>query len=77
MLIEVEVNYVIMEICTLSYKPTRCKLGGDCFSMCPQDDEITVEKYISPEERKRMEETEKQEEQRRLAEMVGNSFMPC
>ena len=42
-------------------------------SVIPQDSEITVEKYISPEEKRKMEEAEKQEEQRRLAEMVGNS----
>ena len=45
-----------------------------CVCVCDtQNSEITVEKYISPEERKRMEEVEKQEEQRRLAEMVGSS----
>ena len=36
------------------------------------DFEVTVEKYISPEEQKRMEEAEKAEEARRLAEMGDN-----
>ena len=44
-----------------------------CACVIPQDSEITVEKYFSPEEKRKMEEAEKQEEQRRLAEMVGNS----
>lgn len=36
------------------------------------NDEILVEKYISPEEQKKMEEEAKQEEARRLAEMGDN-----
>ena len=36
------------------------------------DSEVTTEKYISPEEQKRMEEAEKAEEARRLAEMGDN-----
>ena len=35
-----------------------------------QEDEITVEKYVSPEEKKRLEETAKIEEERRLKEKV-------
>ena len=35
-----------------------------------KDDEVTVERYISEEERQRMEERAKEEEQRRLKEMV-------
>ena len=38
---------------------------------CPQDHEVTVEKYLSPEERKRQEEMARLEEEKRLAEMVG------
>lgn len=35
-----------------------------------QDDEITVEKYISPEDKKKLEEVAKAEEERRLKEKV-------
>ena len=36
------------------------------------ESEVTVEKYVSPEEQKRLEEVEKQEEHRKLAEMGDN-----
>lgn len=37
-----------------------------------EDEEIKVEKYISPEEKQRLEEAEKAEEERRLAAMGDN-----
>lgn len=82
-LLTVEVSHVIREARVMNTSSLyRCNLTGcnfvcGCFSVCPQDDEITVEKYISPEERRRMEEAEKQEKQRRLAEMVGDNLMWC
>lgn len=36
------------------------------------DEEIEIEKYISPEERKRLEEVAKEEEERKIREMVCN-----
>lgn len=36
------------------------------------DGEIEIEKYISPEERKRLEEVAKEEEERKIREMVCN-----
>jgi len=36
-----------------------------------KDGEVTVEKYYSPEERKKMEETVRLEEERRKAELVS------
>ena len=45
-----------------------------------QDDEVSVEKYISPEMKKKMDEAEKLEEQKQLAEMVKryhNMYSTC
>ena len=36
------------------------------------DSEVTVERYLSPEEKKRMEEAAQLEEERRMAEMADN-----
>lgn len=36
------------------------------------DSEVTVEKYVSPEEQKQLDEVKKQEELKRLAEMGDN-----
>lgn len=40
-----------------------------------QEDEITVEKYVSPEEKKRLEEAAKIEEERRLKEKVRSKLL--
>ena len=39
-----------------------------------QDKEVTVEKYVSPEEKKRLEEAARLEEERRLKEKVWNGI---
>ena len=42
-----------------------------------QEDEVTVEQYISPEMKEKMEEAEKLEEQKELAEMVTATCILC
>ena len=44
--------------------------------MTVKDEEVTVEKYYSPEEKQRMEEAAKLEEERRKAEMVTITICP-